>query len=67
MHKRYAKKGLAILGGPRRRGYVSLKRVLEMINDFEDQYLIEAAGEDREFLRVADAATRAFVRWLRRR
>ncbi len=60
-------KGVAADGGPRRRGYVSIKRILRMISEFEDEYLIEAAGEDREFLRIADAATRAFARWLRRR
>lgn len=42
-------------------------RVLALLDDFEDDYLIAELEAEREFLRVAEYVIRDVVRWLRGR
>ena len=52
------------LNQPRRRVF-SCARVLEMLDDFEDDYLISTLDADPEFMRRASYVVRDFTRWLR--
>ncbi len=54
-------------GRARKPGVASVDRVLTLLDDFEDEFLIAEIDAEREFLRVAEYVTRDLVRWLRGR
>jgi len=54
-------------GRSRPTGVASVDRVLTLLDDFEDEFLIAELQAQREFLRVAEYVIRDVVRWLRGR
>ncbi len=54
-------------GRARKPGVASVDRVLAVLDDFEDEFLIAEIGAEREFLRIAEFVTRDLIRWLRGR
>jgi len=46
-------------------GAATLTDIIELIEEFNDDYLVREIDAERDFLRVATAASRDITRWLR--
>ncbi|MCA9690297.1 MAG: hypothetical protein R3A51_19880 [Nannocystaceae bacterium] len=53
--------------GPLGSGVITIGKMLEHLDDFEDAYLIGRIGAERDFVRVAAFVVRDLTRWVRGR